>query len=63
MKEAEKEYTPFGEQWEKEISRLSKYRIIKFLRDALFKNIVLEKRILALEDSAITGIYKKSLEN
>ena len=63
MKEIQEDYIPFGEEWEKEISRLPKNRIIKFLRDALMKNIILEKVINKVEDVEIQHTYKKSFEN
>lgn len=39
----EKEYVPFGEEWEKHMMRMTKKTLVMMYRQACIKNIQLEK--------------------
>ena len=44
----EKEYIPFGEEWEKEMSKWNKAQLIDALRKAWIKNKDLEEKLNAI---------------
>lgn len=47
-KNTTKEYVPFGKEWEKGMSKISKAFIIEMLKKALIKNKDLEAKLEAI---------------
>lgn len=55
MKPEEKDYEPFGKEWEKEMMKFTKPRLISMLKDAL-------KNVISNDEAWVDGYQKAQSE-